>query len=59
MAFITIITKFTVLEVVLGYVHYDESLFNCVNYIVLMGNQCIKGWKKDPLFKLILAFPEK
>ena len=59
----SIFTKFTILEeVLLGYVHYDESLFHCVNYIVLMGKHFIsasRDGEKDPLFKLILAFLEK
>ena len=41
MTSISIIVKFAVLEVLLEYVHYDESLFHCVNYIVFMGQHFI------------------
>ena len=41
MASISIAVKFTVLEVLLGYIHYDKSLFHCVNYTVLMGKHFI------------------
>ena len=41
MTSISIAVKFTVLEVLLGYIHYDKSLFHCVNYTVLMGKHFI------------------
>ena len=57
--FISIIIKLTVLEVQLGYVHYDESLFHCVNYIVLMGKHFISAsmdGKKILCLNLFLHF---
>ena len=59
MASISIIIKYTVLEVLLGYVHYDESLFHLVNYIVLMGKQFIsasRDGKKILCLNLFLHF---
>ena len=57
MASISIVIKFTVLEVLLGYIHYDESLFHCVNYIVLMGKHFVSASRdgKNPL-SFFLAF---
>ena len=43
MASISIVIKFTVLEVLLHYIHYDKSLFHCVNYIVLMGKHFVSA----------------
>ena len=59
MASISIIIKFTVLEFLLGYVHFDESLFHCVNYIVLMGKHLIstsRNGKKILCLNLFLHF---
>ena len=41
MASLSVAVKFTVLEVLLGYIHYDKSLFHCVIYTVLMGKHFI------------------
>ena len=54
-----IIITFTVVEVLLDYVHYDESLFHCVNYIVLMGKHFIsasRDGKKILCLSLFLHF---
>ena len=61
MASISIAVKFTVLEVLLGYIHYDKSLFHCVNYTVLMGKHFMNTSRdgQKPLFKFIFAFFEK
>ena len=59
MASISIIIKFTVLEVLLGYLHYDKSLFHCVSYIVLMGKHFISAstdGKKILCLSLFLNF---
>ena len=57
MASISIAVKFTVLEVLLGYIHYDKYLFHCVNYTVLMGNNFINTLRdgKKPLCKFIFV----
>ena len=61
MSSISIAVKLTVLEVLLGYIHYDKSLFHCVNYTVLMGKHFINTSRdgKKPLFKFIFVFFEK
>ena len=58
---ISIVIKFTVLKVPLGYIHYDESLFHCVNYIILMGKHFVNASRdgKKPMFKFIPACFEK
>ena len=51
--------KFTDLELLPGYVHYNESLFHCVNYIVFMGKHCIsasRDGKKNLCLSLFLHF---
>ena len=40
---ISINLQLTVLEIILGCIYYEESLFHCVNYIILMGKHFINS----------------